>query len=147
MKLNLNTAIGVHTNHNISLNIHNTLGLSCARGVGGWGGWGWLGVAGGGWGWPVDGLSKNNSAFPAKLELGLRLSLVFTFNIVLLLFLGFHISRAHISYKYSRYKYLFKIKKKCRSTEKTVSKNMQFVKSYDQNKFVTKIMAIFVASF
>ena len=31
---------------------------------------------------------------------------------------------------------------KCRSAAKTVSKNMRLAKSYDQNKFIAKIMAI-----
>jgi hypothetical protein len=37
---------------------------------------------------------------------------------------------------------LLKIQKKCRSTEKTVSKNIKLVKSCGQNKFDTKIMAL-----
>jgi hypothetical protein len=35
-----------------------------------------------------------------------------------------------------------KVEQKCRSTVKTVSKNMQMAKSYGQNKFIAKIMAI-----
>jgi hypothetical protein len=35
-----------------------------------------------------------------------------------------------------------KVKQKCRSTVKTVSKNMQMAKSYCRNEFIFKIMAI-----
>jgi hypothetical protein len=37
---------------------------------------------------------------------------------------------------------LSKVEQKCISTAKTVSKNMQMVKSYGRNKFIAKIMAI-----
>ena len=37
---------------------------------------------------------------------------------------------------------LSKVEQKCRSTVKTVSKNMQMAKSYGRNKFIAKIMAV-----
>ena len=42
--------------------------------------------------------------------------------------------------KYCCYGCLFKIQKRCRSTEKTVSKNVKLAKSY--GKFIAKMMAV-----
>ena len=47
--------------------------------------------------------------------------------------------------KFGRYGCLFKIQQKCRSSDKTVSKNMQLVKSYGQNKFVAKWSQIIIS--
>jgi hypothetical protein len=53
-----------------------------------------------------------------------------------------HYGRSQYCHKYGLYGCLFEIQQKCRSTAKTVSKNMRLAKSYDQNKFVAQIMAI-----
>ena len=53
-----------------------------------------------------------------------------------------HYGRHQNGHKYGLYGRLFEKQQKCRSTVKTVSKDMRSVKSYGQNKIISRIMAI-----